>query len=113
MQIEVQIVSLLALVVSAYSIYLSKRRGDNSDNKELTAALTSLSSKVQTLEDNSPAIKTLGATLATMTTKIETIESVVLSKPTLGEQVVVHDQKLKDHDRRITTLEKGCPSCQK
>jgi len=73
--------SLAALALSAYSVSVAKKRNDHNDLKELTG------------------------TLATFSTKLETIENAVLGKPTLSEQVAVHDQKIKDHDRRIIALE--------
>jgi len=108
MQLEITLTSLIALLAlgaSVYGIYLSRRRGNDGDLKELTSTLTSISTRLVTLEENSPQIKTLGSTLATITTKIETIEGAVLSKPSLTEQVAVHGQKIADHERRISKLE--------
>ena len=75
------IVSILALVISAYSITIAKKRGENTDIKELSGIL------------------------ATLSTKLDTIEKAVLGNPTLNEQVAVNTQKIREHDRRITALE--------
>ena len=85
MQIEVSvnlIISVIAIALSAYSITVARKRQDNADLKELTT------------------------TLVKHTTKLDAIEAAVLGKPTLSEQVVVHEQILNEHDRRISTLEK-------
>ena len=76
------ILSVIALALSAYSVILSKKRGESTDLKELSGVL------------------------ATLTTKLDTIEKAVLGKPTLSEQVVVNTQKITDHERRIAVLEK-------
>ena len=84
MQVEISLtvlISLIAISLSAYSIILAKRRNDTVDLREATKLLTTLS------------------------TKIETIENAVLGKPSLNEQVAVHTQKISEHDRRITALE--------
>jgi len=75
------IISVIALALSAYSISVSKKRGDNTDMKELSK------------------------TLATLETKIDAIEKAVLGKPTLSEEVAVSNQIIKDHERRIKELE--------
>ena len=91
MQVEISInliVSLIAIALSAYSITVAKKRNDNADLKEMATTLT------------------------TYKIKLETIENAVLGKPTLSEQVVIHDQKLKEHDRRIDVLEKSSDKCE-
>ena len=85
MQVEISltvVISLIAISLSAYSIMVAKKRSDTTDIRELTKLLT------------------------THSTKLETIENAVLGKPTLSEQVAVHTQKINEHDRRITTLER-------
>ena len=77
------IVSIIAIILSSYSIFKSNNRNDISDLKELTKTLTEIS------------------------TKLESIENSVLGKPTLSEIVHGHDLKFKEHDRRLTALE-GC-----
>ena len=110
MQVELSlsvIISLIAISLSTYSILSSKKRNEHLDVRELTKSITNINTRVETLEDNSPAIKTLGATLATINTKMETIENAVLSKPTLSEQVVRHEQRLIDLERRIAIMEQN------
>ena len=87
LQVEISltvIISLVAISLSAYSIMVAKKRSDNTDLKEMTALLTELR------------------------TKMTAVEHAVLGKPSLNELVAVHDQKINDHGRRITSLEDNC-----
>jgi len=90
MMIEVSltvIISIAAICLSAYSITIAKKRGDNADLKELSTVL------------------------ATLKTKLENIEDAVLGKPTVNERVAGHEQKLKDHEGRINKLEEKASNC--
>ena len=75
------VISLVAVLLSAYSIVVAKRRDENTDLKEAARLMTELK------------------------TKIEAIENAVLGKPTLTEQVAVHEQKINEHARRLAVLE--------
>ena len=75
------IISVIALALSAYSIITTKKRNDSTDLKELTS------------------------TLSSFTVKLNIIEKAVMGSPTLSEQTLVNTQEIRNHDRRITTLE--------
>jgi len=79
--IEPIIVSIVALLLSAYSISVAKKRGDTADVKELTSVL------------------------ATLKTQMAALEKAVLGTPTVNEQLAVNTQRVNDHERRISKLE--------
>ena len=74
------VISLMAIALSAYSIVVAKRRGENTDLKEATRLMTELK------------------------TKMDAIESAILGKPSLTEKVAVLEAKVSEHDRRIAEL---------
>ena len=80
------IMSVIALALSAYSISVSKKRGDKTDTSELSSKLSR------------------------METKIDAIEKAILGKPTLSEEVVINKTKIEDHAQRIKDLERRIQS---
>ena len=105
------LLSLLAVIFSAYGIFKSNKRSDGAEIQKLSSTLSDILARLRALEENSPSVKSLGSVLATLTTKLETIEAAVLGKPTLSEQVMVHDQKMKDLERRMSIVENKIATC--
>ena len=77
------VVSIVAVILSAYSIIKSNKRSDATELKEATKQLTEA------------------------LTELKMIKDTVLGKPTMGEQIAKHETVLGSHERRISILEKS------
>ena len=76
------LVSIIAVVLSAYSITQAKKRSDSAEIKEATKQITEL------------------------TVKMDGLMNQLMGKPTISEIIAQHAIMLENHDKRIDKIEK-------
>ena len=77
------LVSIIAVVLSAYSITQAKKRSESADVKEATKQITDLAGKM------------------------EIVMNAMMGKPTMAEVLAAHATILESHEKRIDKIEKA------
>ena len=98
------VLSVVALSLSAYSIYIAKKRDSIADLKKMTETLTSMEKDIELLKEERTDKKELTNVITRLVTELEPLKKTALEIPKIKEKLIKCQLSIETQSKRVDTL---------